>query len=119
MQLTVTEIHNDVYWKKIIVHIIMQFFTVILLAAFPVIPGTQIMFTAAYLEENDSGTRVEVGNMWVDTNWLRLSTAHLSTAFLVTYAITKARRDVRGMAGIIVHEFSPLILTVASPSRVE
>lgn len=97
----------------------MQFFTVILLAAFPVIPGTQIMFTAAYFEENDSGTRVEVGDTWVDTNWLRLSTALLSTTFLVTYAITKARKDVRGMVGIIALDFSSLILTVASPSRVE
>jgi len=39
----------------------MRFFKVILLAALPVTLGIPMMFTACYFQENDFGTRVDVG----------------------------------------------------------
>jgi hypothetical protein len=63
----------------------MHFFIVILLAAFPVTLGIPMMFTAGYFQENDSRTRVEVGDMWVETNSdLRCSYLVIFTAGRVT-----------------------------------
>jgi len=46
----------------------MHFFKVILLAALPVTLGIPMMFTAGYFQENDFGTRVDVGDTWFETN---------------------------------------------------
>jgi hypothetical protein len=67
------------------VYITIHFFIIILLAAFPVTLDIQMMFTAGYFQEKDSGTRVEVGDTWVETNSdLGSSYRLISTAFRVT-----------------------------------
>jgi hypothetical protein len=63
----------------------MHFFMVILLAVFPLTLGIPVMLTADYFRENDSGTRVEARDMWVETN------SDLRCSYLVIFTVWRVK----------------------------
>jgi hypothetical protein len=75
----------------------MHFFTVILLAAFPVTLDIPMMFTTGYFQENDSGTRVALGDMRVETNFI---SRYFYCRTCYNYSIIKTRKEVKWVVGM-------------------